>query len=156
MHGWNVKYLQFSILHKYNFCQWLHSSHTFSLPSEMDDSSLLQSILKFGSTLLTMVIMWSILHYYCFTYLLVRLVLFLYIMTQQTRRYRQYTFYWTCYCSIECSIFSNSFVIWQVFDSLSYNGLSKSNALLQHASSFCAGSGEVPKHAQGSYIWNQW
>lgn len=56
----------------------------------------------------------------------------------------------------EAESFSTTFMILQVFDSISYNRLSKSDALLQHTSSFCAGSGKVPKHAQGSYIWNQW
>lgn len=45
--------------------------------------------------------------------------------------------------------------IWQVFDCLTHNRLSKSDALLQYTGSFCTGGCKVPKHAQGPNIWDQ-
>lgn len=43
----------------------------------------------------------------------------------------------------------------QVPDSLPHNWLSKSDALPQHSGGLCASSCQVPKHAQGSDIWDQ-
>ncbi|KAF2620093.1 hypothetical protein F2Q68_00038313 [Brassica cretica] len=44
----------------------------------------------------------------------------------------------------------------EVLDCFSHNRLSTSNAVPQHIGRLCNGGCEIPAHAQGAHIWNQW